>query len=70
MAVSRCADIAQAINRVMHLDPADQAPLLDTIEEYFTLPLTGDSESESDSEQEECLMAEPELNGEKKQIQN
>ena len=36
MAVSSSADIAQAINRVLHLDPANQGPLLDTIEEYFT----------------------------------
>ena len=66
MAESRSADVAKAINRIMHLHPSDQALLLDTIEEYFTLPVMSSSESESDSELEDDLVAEPEFNGKKK----
>ena len=42
---SKSAEVASAINRVMHLAPADQNSLLDVNENYITLPL-GKSDSE------------------------
>ena len=55
MASSMTADVASAINDLLHLDEADQASLLDVIEDYFISPsshssLDTDSESDSDNE--------------------
>ena len=64
---SKSAEVASAINRVMHLAPADQNSLLDVIEDYFTLPLgKSDSEDESSDESssdEPVHECEPELSG-------
>lgn len=48
-------DVASVVNDLLHLDEADQASLLDVIQEYFTSPsrhssLDTDSESDSDNE--------------------
>ena len=52
---SSTADVASAVNDLFHLDEADQASLLDVIQDYFTSPsshssLDTDSESDSDNE--------------------
>ena len=64
---SMSAEVASAINRVMHLAPADQNSLLDVIDDYFTL-LLGKSESEDESSDESSSdepvnQCEPELYG-------
>ena len=52
---SSTTDVASVVNDLLHLDEADQASLLDVIQEYFTSPsrhssLDTDSESDSDNE--------------------
>lgn len=42
-------EVAAAINQVMHLDPADQASMLDVIADYFTNP-----DHASDDEDSSC----------------
>ena len=50
---SNTSDIASDINSLLHLEEADQASLLDVIEEYFTSPSTHSSvELDSDSDNE------------------
>ena len=49
------ADVASAINDLLHLDETDQASLLEVIQDYFSSPsshgsLDTDTESDSDSE--------------------
>ena len=53
--MASAADVALAVNNLLHLDEADQASLLDVIQAYFTSPsshssLDTDSESDSDNE--------------------
>ena len=60
---SKASSIASAINSLLSLEEADQSSLLDTIEEYFTMPSSSvESESESDDE--------PEITGRSKTSQN
>ena len=49
------ANVASAINDLLHLDETDQASLLDVIHDYFSSPSSHgshdtDTESDSDSE--------------------
>ena len=52
MASSKTTAVASAINSLLHLEEADQASLLDVIEEYFTNPTHVSHDSDSDSENE------------------
>ena len=51
MASSKTTAVSSAINSLLHLEEADQASLLDVIEEYFN-PTHVSHDSDSDSENE------------------
>ena len=52
MASSKTTAVPSAINSLHHLEEADQASLLDVIEEYFTNPIHVSHDSDSNSENE------------------